>query len=339
MTPRAVVAPRFPFPPFPDSWYAVAWSSDVAVGAVLPVQAFGRDLVAFRKSDGTLHVLDAHCLHMGAHLGHGGAVVDGEIRCPFHGWRFADDGRCTAASGTRRPGDCKPLQRWTTQELHGRIWAWFSSSGAPPAWSLPALLLDPALRWVPGGRVDRTFPSHPQDILENAVDPHHFLSVHGMSEVLDADVAYDEHAITTRLKVRCSSERMGFPGFSFAGNITVKVYGMGLQTIQTVMAVERLGIEVNTLVVEGLTPREEGTASLLIDIHMARTLPPGGVWLARRAFHRAVRLDVDADIQVWANRRYLSHPQLTSVDREIGPYRKWARRFYRAVDPPAATTA
>src|SRR5262249_28592260 len=100
------------------------------------------------------------------------------------------------------------------------------------------------------------------------------------------------------------------------------------QTIHTVMGIEKLGLEMNTLVVEGLTPREAGTASLLIDAHVVNSLPPGAAWLARRAFLKAVVFDVDADIQVWAHRRYLSRPRLTSAHADIGRYRRWARRFY-----------
>jgi nitrite reductase/ring-hydroxylating ferredoxin subunit len=327
---RENTSPRFPFQPFPDSWYAVAWSSEVPAGTAVPIRALGRDLVAFRTSDGTVSLLDAHCPHLGAHLGHGGKVINDELQCPFHGWRFGSDGRCTAASGNKRPRDGSTLLRWPTQEMHGRIWVWFSNSGAVPTWNLPTVLLDPGLPWAPAGRIDRTFSSHPQDILENAVDPHHFLFIHGMSSVRDADVSYDEHCITTRLYAHSSSDRLGVKGFVFEGWITVRVYGMGLQTIHTAMGMELAGvkIEVNTLVVEGITPREAGTASILVDIHAVRTLPRGMMWLARRAFHHAVKLDVDADIQVWANRRYLTRPQLTSADGEIARYRKWARRFY-----------
>src|SRR5262249_10835895 len=152
MTSPGAGAPRFPFPPFPDSWYAVAWSSEVPAGSAVPFQAFGRDLVAFRRSDGVVQALDAHG---------------------------------------------KPPRSWTTRELHDRIWIWFSSTEAPPAWTLPDTLLDPELRWDSAGRLDRTFPSHPQDILENAVDPAHFLFIHGMSEVFDPETVYDEHCITT----------------------------------------------------------------------------------------------------------------------------------------------
>ena len=33
-------------------------------------------------------------LVLGAHLGHGGKVEGGCVRCPFHAWRFDEEGRC-----------------------------------------------------------------------------------------------------------------------------------------------------------------------------------------------------------------------------------------------------
>ena len=97
--------PRYPMQPYPTSWYRIASSSDVVEGALHRVHYFGRDLIIFRDEEGTAHVADAHCPHMGAHVGYGG-VVDGDcIRCPFHAWAFATDGHCVDVpyDGGRRP--------------------------------------------------------------------------------------------------------------------------------------------------------------------------------------------------------------------------------------------
>ncbi|HVM63785.1 MAG TPA: Rieske 2Fe-2S domain-containing protein, partial [Acidimicrobiales bacterium] len=74
---------RYPFSPYPDGWYLLCESAAVGKGDVVPLRYFGRDLVLYRTEQGRAVVVDAHCPHMGAHLGYGG-VVDGEgIRCPF----------------------------------------------------------------------------------------------------------------------------------------------------------------------------------------------------------------------------------------------------------------
>ena len=86
---------RYPFPPNPEGWYLLCESASLAPGDVVPLHYFGRELVLYRTEGGRAVVADAHCPHMGAHLGYGG-VVDGEgIRCPFHHWRYDVDGAPT----------------------------------------------------------------------------------------------------------------------------------------------------------------------------------------------------------------------------------------------------
>lgn len=73
-------------------WQPVALSSELAD---LPkaVRILGEELVAFRDGRGRVGVLDAHCVHRGTSLEYGRIEEDG-IRCCYHGWKFAPDGRC-----------------------------------------------------------------------------------------------------------------------------------------------------------------------------------------------------------------------------------------------------
>ncbi len=57
------------------------------------VRLLGQDLVLFRDADGAFGLLDRDCPHRGADLAFARHEGDG-IRCPFHGWKFAADGRC-----------------------------------------------------------------------------------------------------------------------------------------------------------------------------------------------------------------------------------------------------
>ena len=70
---------RIPLP-MPFGWFRVSESEELARGAERAVHSAGRELVVFRGEDGEAHVLDAHCPHLGAHLGHGGRVVENTIR-------------------------------------------------------------------------------------------------------------------------------------------------------------------------------------------------------------------------------------------------------------------
>jgi len=59
------------------------------------VRVLGQDLVLFRDEQGRYGLLDRDrdCPHRGADLSFARHDGDG-IRCPFHGWKFAADGRC-----------------------------------------------------------------------------------------------------------------------------------------------------------------------------------------------------------------------------------------------------
>ena len=69
---------RSPFP-VPYGWFQVGWATDVAIGETKPLRYFGKHLVLWRDEDGGVHVQDAFCPHLGAHLGHGGKVAAGDV--------------------------------------------------------------------------------------------------------------------------------------------------------------------------------------------------------------------------------------------------------------------
>ena len=82
---------RFPFP-IPFGWFCVGYPDEFPAGEAKAIYYLARHLVAWREETGELHVQDAFCPHLGAHLGHGGMVSRGCITCPFHGWRFDAEG-------------------------------------------------------------------------------------------------------------------------------------------------------------------------------------------------------------------------------------------------------
>ena len=109
-------APRFPYPPYPSGWFRAVYGEELAPGAVKPLSCFGRELVAFREEGGAARVLDAHCPHLGAHLGYGGRVEGDAIRCPFHGWKWAGDGRCIEVPYAKRVPPAAAIGTWPVVE-------------------------------------------------------------------------------------------------------------------------------------------------------------------------------------------------------------------------------
>jgi len=72
-------------------WWPVALSHELGKQP-LACQLHDLPLVLFRAEDGTPAALPDRCPHRFAPLS-AGKVRDGQIECPYHGWRFAADGR------------------------------------------------------------------------------------------------------------------------------------------------------------------------------------------------------------------------------------------------------
>jgi len=102
-----------------------------------PLYYFGRHLVGWRDLEGTAHVHDAFCAHLGAHLGHGGSVDGCELVCPFHGWRYDVDGVNTAIPYSDRLNRKARLRTYPVVERNGVVLAWYHPDDEAPQWEIP----------------------------------------------------------------------------------------------------------------------------------------------------------------------------------------------------------
>ncbi len=75
-------------------WQPIALAEELdGPRPVKAVRALGQDMVLFRDDSGRVGLMDRACPHRGVDLAFG-RLEDGGLRCPFHGWLFAHDGRC-----------------------------------------------------------------------------------------------------------------------------------------------------------------------------------------------------------------------------------------------------
>ena len=168
-------------------WYWALASREVRRGEVKPARVLGRDLVVWRGEDGVAQAADAYCPHMGAHLAEG--RVDGNaLRCFFHDWKFARDGGCVEVPCLPRPPRAR-VKTWPTAERYGLVWVWTGEGDS--AGELPYVpeLKDDDCDALLGNRFVKN--CHPNVVLINAIDEHHFNSVH--------DLPVDLHMETRRV--------------------------------------------------------------------------------------------------------------------------------------------
>jgi phenylpropionate dioxygenase-like ring-hydroxylating dioxygenase large terminal subunit len=161
----------------PEGWYWLLRSGDVPRKRVVATEIFRHRLAVYRGDDGRVAALDAYCPHMGAHLAEG-RVEGCELRCFFHNWRFDGAGNCTdmPALGGAPPFPVR-TRSWTVAEKYGLIWFW---NGAGPPGPLPFVpeLGEGEVTSALGNRFRKE--CHPHVVLINAIDEHHFNSVHAM---------------------------------------------------------------------------------------------------------------------------------------------------------------
>jgi len=190
----------------PNRWYLILSPSEVPSGKPVRHRRFGRDLVFWRDANGQVCAADDRCPHRSAALSVG-RVENGEIACPYHGFRFGSEGQCTAipAHPEMKVPKAMSLGMLVVREAHDFIWAW---NGAPEdaTGEIPFFENLLAFRYA-GSEMRKEWPTHYSRVVENELDWAHLPFVHrqtigrGYDPNLDKEVQVDQDGdrITTWL--------------------------------------------------------------------------------------------------------------------------------------------
>jgi nitrite reductase/ring-hydroxylating ferredoxin subunit len=105
-----------------ESWYLLARSGELKPGQVVTRHMHGREVVLYRgRESRRVFALAPHCAHMGTNLVHG-TVLEDDLRCPLHHWRFGGDGSCTQAPGCAEPPRWARQRSFPVRESLGGVW-------------------------------------------------------------------------------------------------------------------------------------------------------------------------------------------------------------------------
>jgi phenylpropionate dioxygenase-like ring-hydroxylating dioxygenase large terminal subunit len=307
---------QFSFPPYPNGWFQVAYSDELAPGQVLPLSYFGRELVAFRGSDGTLSVLDAFCPHLGAHLGYGGKVEGQSIVCPFHAWRFDGCGGCVEVPYAKKIPPKAKMRAWPVREVNGLVMVWHHAEEQPPSWEVPALAEYGHDEWTTYERRRWKIRTRNQEMAENAVDSAHFHFLHGTSNMPQSRAEANGHMLRV-----ISTTGMQTPRGGVDGTVESTSYGFGYSTV-------RFSGIVDTLLVSAMAPIDDEYVDVRFNFTL-RKLPDKDVTKSvGKAFIGEVTRQLEQDIPIWEHKVFWEHPVLCDGDGPIGLFRKWSRQFY-----------
>lgn len=304
----------------PDGWFAVAWSKDLVAGEVRRLRYFGEDLVLFRTRSGEARVLDAYCVHLGAHLGEGGRVVGDTIQCPFHGWRFDGSGVCVDIPYCKKIPPKARLRGWDVVERNRMIHVWRHAEQKPPSWEVPVMpeIDDP--QWTEPRTFDLEVPVHMQDMAENNCDPVHFQYVHGSVGALPSEIEFAEDGRFFRVRSR-SHHQIG------SGMVEVELerdtWGLGLSTVRF-KGIPGVGL----LMYSSTAPIDVGHShSRWIFTTTRKTADEAG-----EQFIQALTQGVMQDMRIWKNKTYRAQPVFCEADRHLAQFRRWTRQFYSQDD-------
>lgn len=160
----------------PEGWFWLMPSIELRKGRARAAAFAGRDLALYRGNDGKVRALDAYCPHMGAHLGDG--IVEGDsLRCLFHNWKFSESGKCTDIPCQKSVAGVPRLRHYQVADRHGLIWIW-TGLGEAPEIPVPPELEN--VETVAALGTPFLKNCHPNVVMINAIDAHHFNTVHSL---------------------------------------------------------------------------------------------------------------------------------------------------------------
>ena len=181
-----------------NRWYALLESGKLRKKPI-EIKRMGKSLALWRDAEQRPQLVDAACPHRGAALGTG-RVVDGELVCPWHGFRFDATGRCTlmpCEGPEAKIPKALRVVRYPVREQYGLVWMWWGEEREtyPP---LPFFKSEAARV----GSTDASYilPYHYSRMLETNLDIHHTAFVHGNVVPVGARVmAFEAHVEGDRI--------------------------------------------------------------------------------------------------------------------------------------------
>lgn len=308
---------RFFYPAYPNGWFRVAYSDEIAPGEVKSLSYFGRRLVLFRAEDGEAAVLDAYCAHLGADLGVGGRVEGRAVRCPFHAWLWDIEGRCVEIPYAKKIPPKAKMHAWPVLERNGVVFVHHHADGKPPTYEIPELPQLSSSEWRKPDVHHWKVRSRWLDMNENCVDIAHFKYVHGTLTLPDASAQIDGHVFRTDGIFTWKTPTREGRG---SGHLVSADHGPGFQTV------ELSGI-IDTLLMNTCTPIDEEYT----DVSFAYTVKTEGDE-RKEQLAQAVIADLEQQFEndrpIWENKRCYRQPVLCDGDGPLGLYRQWMQQFF-----------
>ena len=184
-----------------NHWYAAAWSDEVG-RTPLARTLLNKDVVLFRKLDGTAVALENRCAHRRLPLSMGSLIGD-TLQCRYHGLVYDCSGNCVHIPGQVIQLKGKGVRLYPLIENHKLLWLWTGEPKLADPATIPAfnMIDDPAWTMTTWNLLIR---ANYLLVLDNLLELSHVAYVHarniGNEAVAEkADVKVSRHGTRVRI--------------------------------------------------------------------------------------------------------------------------------------------
>lgn len=307
---------RFPFP-LPHGWFHVGYSDQLAPGQIDSVRYFGRDLIRWRDEEGDVHLQDAYCAHLGAHIGVGGQVVGKLVQCPFHHWRYDGDGNVAEIDYADKLNEKACLRTYPTREHYGILMAWYHPDEVAPLFDLPVVPEAESEEWK--GPFNSLHPVRTalQEMAENTADGAHFVTIHQHP----GDAEYGDFRFEGPSMIMRSTQHFPSSKGTVEGTLGTDTAGFGY-------SVTRYQTLIDVCMVGTTVAIDEDNVEQHFHIYYHNAEGDEKTDRIGQAFVKEVNRQFGEGIPIWENKVYRVEPRLCGGDGPIARFRKWADQFY-----------
>lgn len=191
-----------------DFWYIIAESRDLKKDAVIGCSVLGEWLALYRNQEGKAVAVLDRCLHRNARLSKG-RVRDGQLVCPYHGWKYGTQGQLTGIPSDGpafKPRASACLPSFPVREQQGYIYVRLNAKLAKDVpetepYSIPFFGL-PDYQHI---RLKHVFEAKVPNCAENFIDIPHTTYVHptifryeSAPQKMSAEVEVDRGSVHVR---------------------------------------------------------------------------------------------------------------------------------------------
>jgi phenylpropionate dioxygenase-like ring-hydroxylating dioxygenase large terminal subunit len=159
-----------------NCWYVAGWSHHFPEKAPVARTILGEPIVIYRQASGTVAALEDRCCHRLAPLSKG-RIEGADLRCMYHGLRFAPSGACVEIPGQSVVPSHAKVRAYPAVEQDCWVWLWMGDPAlADPALIPRALYHGDPEWWMQAGEL--AYEANYQLINDNLLDLAHLSYVH-----------------------------------------------------------------------------------------------------------------------------------------------------------------